>query len=57
MTLGLYVRNIFNTLNQGAPEGDLLSPRFDESLALATAGQGATQSANRRMELNLRFGF
>jgi len=57
LTAGLYVRNIFNTLNQGLPEGNLLSPRFDESLALATAGQGATQSANRRMEFSLRFGF
>jgi len=57
VTLGVYVRNLFNTVNQGAVEGDLLSPRFDQSLALATAGQGATQSANRRMEINLRFGF
>jgi len=57
VTLGLYVRNIFNTVNPGLPEGDLLSPRFGETLALVTAGQGATQSANRRMEINLRFGF
>ena len=57
ITLGLYVRNLFNTVNPGAVEGDLLSPRFDQSLALATAGFGATQSANRRMEFNLRFGF
>jgi len=57
VTLGLYVRNIFNTFNQGLPEGDLLSPRFGETLQLATFGQGATQSANRRMEINLRLGF
>jgi hypothetical protein len=57
VTLGLYVRNIFNTVNQGLPEGDLVSPRFGETLTLATFGQGATQSANRRMEFNLRFGF
>ena len=57
VTLGLYVRNIFNTVNPGLPESDLLSPRFGETLALANAGQGATQSANRRMELSLRFGF
>jgi len=57
VTLGLYVRNIFNTVNPGLPESDLLSPRFGETLALASAGQGATQSANRRMELSLRFGF
>jgi len=57
LTLGLFVRNIFNTVNPGLPEGDLLSPRFGETLALVTAGQGATQSANRRMEVSLRFGF
>ena len=57
LTLGLFVRNIFNTVNPGLPEGDLLSPRFGETLSLVTAGQGATQSANRRMEINLRFGF
>ena len=57
VTLGLYVRNIFNTDNLGSPESDLLSPRFGEALSLATAGQGATQSANRRAEVNLRFGF
>jgi len=57
ITVGLYVRNMFNTVNQGLPEGDLLSSRFGETLALASAGQGATQSANRRMEINIRFGF
>jgi hypothetical protein len=57
LTAGVYVRNIFNTTNQGIPDGDLLSPRFGESLALASNGQGATQSANRRLEFNLRFGF
>jgi len=57
VTLGLYARNIFNTFNQGLPEGELSSPRFGETLQLATFGQGATQSANRRLEFNLRFGF
>ena len=40
LTAGLYVRNIFNTVNPGLPEGDLLSPRFGETLALATCRTG-----------------
>jgi Carboxypeptidase regulatory-like domain/TonB dependent receptor len=57
LTLGLYARNILNTVNPGNPEGNLLSPRFDQSTSLANAGFGATQSANRRMEFSLRLGF
>ena len=57
LTLGLYARNILNTVNPGTPEGNLLSPRFDQSTSLASAGFGATQSANRRMDFSLRFGF
>jgi hypothetical protein len=53
---GIYVRNIFNTNNQGIPDSDLLSPRFGQSLSLAGGG-GATQSANRRLEFNLRLSF
>lgn len=56
LTAGLFVRNIFNRTNQGIPDSDLLSPRFGESLSLAGGG-GATQSANRRIEFNLRFAF
>ena len=65
VTAGLFVRNVLNTWNPGAPEGNLLSPRFGETLSLAGAGGplgggplgGATQSANRRIELTLRFSF
>ena len=59
MTLGIIARNLLNTNNPGAPESDLLSPRFGESLSLGSGagGFGATQSANRRFEINLRFGF
>jgi hypothetical protein len=56
LTAGLFVRNIFNATNQGLPDSDLLSPRFGQSLALAGGG-GATQSANRRLEFNLRLSF
>ena len=55
LTAGLVVRNLFNTVNPGAPVGDLLN-RFDDVLAMANIG-GANVSANRRMELNLRFSF
>jgi len=37
-------------------DNNLLSPRFGESLSLAGGG-GATQSANRRIEFNVRLGF
>jgi hypothetical protein len=56
MTVGIVARNLLNTVNPAAPEGNLLSTRFGESLSLA--GQGAAnQSANRRFELNIRFSF
>ncbi len=55
VTAGLFVRNVLNTWNPGDPEGNLLSPRFGQTLALA--GGGGTQSANRRIELTLRFSF
>jgi len=61
VTAGIFVRNLLNTWNPGPPEGNLLSPRFGESLALAGGAfggpGGATQSANRRIELSLRFTF
>ena len=60
VTLGLVARNVLNHTNPGAPESNLLSPRFGQSLSLA-GGEGGRggggQSANRRLEINLRFGF
>jgi hypothetical protein len=59
MTLGVMARNLLNTNNPGAPESVLTSPRFGEPLSLAGGGQGGGggQSANRRLEFNLRFSF
>lgn len=62
VTLGLVARNLLNTTNPGAPESNLLSPRFGESLSLAGGGGngfqgGGGQSANRRLEINLRLSF
>jgi hypothetical protein len=56
LTAGIVARNIFNTVNPAAPVGDLLDNRFDVPYQLANIG-GANVSANRRMELNLRFSF
>ena len=56
LTAGIIVRNLFNTVNPAAPQGDLLDNRFDQALALANTG-GANVSANRRLELNLRLSF
>lgn len=56
LTAGLVVRNLFNTVNDSAPQGDLLSNRFDTPLNIVANG-GNGVSANRRLELNLRFSF
>jgi hypothetical protein len=56
LTAGLEARNLFNTVNPAAPQGDLLSNRFDEALSLANIG-GGNISANRRLTFNLRFSF
>jgi hypothetical protein len=56
LTAGMEARNLFNTVNPAAPQGDLLSNRFDEALALANIG-GGNISANRRLDFSLRFSF
>ena len=58
LTAGLFVNNLLNHLNPGNPVGNLLDPRFGESLALnGIGGQGAAQAFDRRVELSLRFSF
>jgi hypothetical protein len=58
LTAGLFVNNLLNHLNPGSPVGNLLDPRFGESLALnSIGGQGAAQAFNRRVEISLRFSF
>jgi len=52
LTAGLQGRNWLNHVNPAAPVGNLSSPYFGEALNLQT---GST--ANRRFEMNLRFGF
>jgi Carboxypeptidase regulatory-like domain/TonB dependent receptor len=56
LTLSVSARNIFNRVNLGQPSGDLESPFFDRSNTLA-GGPFNTQSANRRIDLQVRFTF
>ncbi len=58
LTAGIFVNNLLNHLNPGSPVGNLLDPRFGESLSLnSIGGQGAAQAFDRRVELSLRFSF
>ena len=69
LTFSASARNLFNHVNYAAPVGNLTSPSFGESIALASGGfgggpggagpggGGAGAAANRRLELQLRFGF
>jgi hypothetical protein len=58
LTAGIFVNNVLNHLNPGNPVGNLLDPRFGESLSLnGIGGQGAAQAFDRRVELSLRFSF
>lgn len=58
LTVGINVRNIFNNVNLGSPQGSLTSPYFGESIS--TGGGfgffgGGGGSANRRVDLSMRF--
>ena len=57
VTLGIFVTNLFNNVNYGPPSNDLLSPRFGVSEGLANIGGPFGTSFNRRIDINLRFGF
>jgi len=58
LTASIQVRNLINHVNPGAPVGNLSSSLFGQSLAMGGGGfGGATQSANRRLDLSLRFQF
>ena len=57
------IRNLLNSVNPGAPVGTLGSPFFGEAQGITGGfgpgggGGGAAQSANRRLEMQLRFSF
>jgi hypothetical protein len=61
LTAGIMFHNLFNTVNPGSIEGDLLSDRVGEPLAQANiggfGGNQAAQAFNRRIDLSLRFQF
>jgi hypothetical protein len=49
--------NLFNTVNLAPPVGNLSSPLFGHSNALAGGFRGGGATANRRVELEVRFSF
>jgi hypothetical protein len=63
LTLGINVRNIFNTVNLCPEQGTLTSPFFGKSIATCGGGGfgffgggfGGSSSANRRVDLSVRF--
>jgi hypothetical protein len=57
VTVGIFAHNLFNNVNQGNPDGNLLSNRFGESLNLANIGGPGSTAFNRRIDLSLRFSF
>ncbi len=58
LTLSVELRNLLNTVNPSAPVGVLSSPLFGEPQGIVGGfGGNTTQSANRRLEMQLRFSF
>jgi len=57
LTLMASARNILNYVNLASPEGNLSSPYFGQSLALAGGFGGGNSVYNRRIDLQLRFSF
>jgi hypothetical protein len=70
VTLSVEARNLLNTVNPGQPVGVLTSSLFGQAQSVAGGfgpggggpggggfGGGASQSANRRLQLQLRFSF
>ena len=63
LNLGISFNNLFNTVNLGAPIGNIASSRFGQSTSISGGfggfgpggGGGGGGSANRRIELNARF--
>jgi hypothetical protein len=49
-------RNVLNRVNLGTPVGDLSSPFFAQSIALA-GGPFSSQGASRRIDLQVLFSF
>jgi hypothetical protein len=56
LTFSIAARNLLNTFNPGPPVGNLSSPYFGQSINIA-GGPFASASANRRIDLQVRFSF
>ncbi len=56
LTFSVNARNVFNNVNVSNPIGNLSSPLFGESNALA-GGPFSSSTANRRIDLQLSFNF
>jgi hypothetical protein len=56
LTFSVSTRNLFNTVSPAPPVGNLSSPSFGQSIALA-GGPFASASANRRVDLQVMFSF
>jgi hypothetical protein len=57
LTFSLNARNVFNNVNLGTPIGNLSSPLFGESNALAPQPFSYAPTANRRVDLQVQFTF
>ena len=56
LTFSISARNLLNTFNPAPPVGNLSSPFFGQSINIA-GGPFASASANRRLDLQVRFSF
>lgn len=56
LTFSIAARNLLNTFNPGPPVGNLGSQYFGQSITIA-GGPFASASANRRIDLQVRFSF
>ena len=56
LTFSISARNLLNTFNPGPPVGNLSSKYFGQSINIA-GGPFASASANRRIDLQVRFSF
>ena len=56
LTFSVSARNLFNRVNLATPVGDLSSPFFAQSIALA-GGPFSSQGASRRIDLQVLFSF
>src|SRR6185437_13159056 len=57
LTFSINARNIFNDVNPAPPIGNLSSALFGQSTSLASGNLFNTQSANRRIDLQVMFSF